>query len=267
MKKAVVTIAASIIITGAAATSASAAEYEVQKGDNLWEIADDNNTTVDELMNINQLKTTIVYPEQKLLVNNIHVVEQGDTLTSIAKKYDVKVNEVKKWNNLSSDLIIIGQELEIKGANISKEIQKPQEEKTVEAKSETKTNENETTVPAQEQEQVSTPETETSKDSSDKPDGQTFTVTATAYTAKCDGCSGVTATGVNLNANPNAKVIAVDPSVIPLGSQVYVEGYGYATAADTGGAIKGNKIDVHVPSKDEARSWGVRTVNVTVIGK
>src|SRR5690606_25533069 len=61
--------------------------------------------------------------------------------------------------------------------------------------------------------------------------GKEFYVTATAYTASCNGCSGVTATGFNLRANPDAKVIAVDPSVIPLGSKVYVEGYGYAIAA------------------------------------
>ena len=48
-------------------------------------------------------------------------------------------------------------------------------------------------------------------------------------------------------------MIAVDPNVIPLGSKVYVEGYGEAIAADTGGAIKGNKIDVHVPSKSQAK--------------
>lgn len=92
-----------------------------------------------------------------------------------------------------------------------------------------------------------------------------MTVTATAYTANDGGISGITATGVNLNKNPNAKVIAVDPSVIPLGSKVYVEGYGEAIAADTGGAIKGNKIDVHVPSKSQAQNWGVKSVKVKVL--
>ena len=86
--------------------------------------------------------------------------------------------------------------------------------------------------------------------------GKEIYVIATAYTANCNGCSGTTATGINLHANPNAKVIAVDPSVIPLGTKVYVEGYGYAVAADTGGAIKGNKIDVFFASKAEAYRWG-----------
>src|SRR5690625_5188783 len=101
--------------------------------------------------------------------------------------------------------------------------------------------------------------------SEDKAEGNVINATATAYTAKCVGCSGITATGVDLNANPNAKVIAVDPSVIPLGSQVYVEGYGYAVAADTGGSIKGNKVDVHLPTKAEAINWGNRAVKVTII--
>ncbi len=93
--------------------------------------------------------------------------------------------------------------------------------------------------------------------------GKELTVTATAYTAYCQGCSGITATGINLRNNPHAKVIAVDPNVIPLGSRVWVEGYGEAIAGDTGGAIKGNIIDVHVPTKDDAYQWG-RRFNVKV---
>lgn len=95
--------------------------------------------------------------------------------------------------------------------------------------------------------------------------GKEFYVTATAYTANCSGCSGVTATGLNLKANPSSKVIAVDPSVIPLGSKVWVEGYGYAIAADTGGAIKGNKIDVFISSKSQAASWGRKKVRIKVL--
>ena len=95
--------------------------------------------------------------------------------------------------------------------------------------------------------------------------GTEFYVTATAYTASCNGCSGRTATGLNLRANPNMKVIAVDPSVIPLGTKVYVEGYGYAVAADTGGAIKGYIIDLFMPSKAEAYRWGRKKVKIKVL--
>lgn len=99
-----------------------------------------------------------------------------------------------------------------------------------------------------------------------KAAGKTVTVEATAYTAMCaEGCTGVTATGVNLKDNPNKKVIAVDPSVIPLGSKVYVPGYGTAVAADTGGGINGNEIDIHVPNESTATSWGRRNIQVQVI--
>ncbi|MFC6387138.1 peptidoglycan-binding protein [Sporolactobacillus kofuensis] len=92
-----------------------------------------------------------------------------------------------------------------------------------------------------------------------------FYANSTAYTAHCTGCSGTTATGIDLIRNPNAKVIAVDPSVIPLGTRLYVEGYGYAVAGDTGGAIKGRKIDVFFNNNTDALQWGRRTVKVKVL--
>ncbi|MFD1039894.1 ubiquitin-like domain-containing protein [Virgibacillus byunsanensis] len=103
-----------------------------------------------------------------------------------------------------------------------------------------------------------------SSDSS-KSSSKEMTMTASAYTAGCSGCSGYTSTGINLNANPDMKVIAVDPSVIPLGTRVWVEGYGEAVAGDTGGSIKGHRIDVHVPTKSDAYRFGVRKVKVKIL--
>ncbi len=66
--------------------------------------------------------------------------------------------------------------------------------------------------------------------------------------------------------NPNGwSTIAVDRSVIPLGTKVYVENYGYAIAEDVGGAIKGNKIDIYVNSTAEAYRWGRRTVTIYIL--
>jgi uncharacterized protein YabE (DUF348 family) len=90
-------------------------------------------------------------------------------------------------------------------------------------------------------------------------------VTASAYTAYCQGCSGKTSTGIDLRANPSAKVIAVDPNIIPLGSKVYVEGYGYAIAADTGSGINGYEIDVFFPKKSDAFRWGKKRVKVRIL--
>ena len=100
---------------------------------------------------------------------------------------------------------------------------------------------------------------------SNETSAKEFYVSSTAYTANCNGCSGITATGINLRANPDMKVIAVDPSVIPLGTRVYVEGYGYAVAGDTGGAIVGNKIDVFFPDKASAYRWGRKRVKIKIL--
>lgn len=59
-------------------------------------------------------------------------------------------------------------------------------------------------------------------------------------------------------------VVAVDPRVIPLGSRLYIPGYGWAVAADTGGAIVGNKIDLWMPTLAQCYQWGVRPVTIQV---
>src|SRR5690625_563215 len=102
-------------------------------------------------------------------------------------------------------------------------------------------------------------------ESNNTSDGEVMYMNATAYSADCSGCSGITATGIDLKSNPNKKVVAVDPNVIPLGSTVWVEGYGTAVAGDTGGAINGKTIDLHVPSHAEADAFGRQTVKVKVI--
>ncbi|HLR79708.1 MAG TPA: LysM peptidoglycan-binding domain-containing protein [Bacillota bacterium] len=281
MRKMVAAIATGVMITGAAATSASAESYEVKKGENLWEIANQYNTTVDHLMDVNNLNDATIQPNQKLVINNKsedkdtepYIVEKGDTLFGIGKEFNVSVQDLKQWNNLNSDMIFVGQSLETTATNTSNNSTSKSQEKQAqsepkaqedESRQEKQSTEKKNTSKSSESSSASKQETK-SNESADAPEGKTISVSATAYTASCDGCTGVTATGVDLNKDPDAKVIAVDPNVIPLGTKVHVEGYGYATAADVGSAIKGNKIDVHVPSKNEARNWGVRKVNVTVV--
>lgn len=83
----------------------------------------------------------------------------------------------------------------------------------------------------------------------------TLTVTATAYTLQ-----GQTATGAPVGYG----VVAVDPSVIPLGTRMTIPGYGEGVAADTGGAIQGATIDLWFPTSAEAAAWGRRTVTITL---
>ncbi|MEH7548459.1 SH3 domain-containing protein [Neobacillus vireti] len=91
-----------------------------------------------------------------------------------------------------------------------------------------------------------------------------FIVEATAYTP-LESSSGMTAAGYNIRKNPNMKLIAVDPKVIPIGTKVWVEGYGEAIAGDTGGAIKGRKIDVLFPTVKQALQWGRKNVKVRIL--
>jgi 3D (Asp-Asp-Asp) domain-containing protein len=60
-------------------------------------------------------------------------------------------------------------------------------------------------------------------------------------------------------------VVAVDPNVIPMGTRLYIKGYGDAIAADQGGAIKGNRVDLFFDSHQEAMDWGIKTVKVTIL--
>lgn len=86
--------------------------------------------------------------------------------------------------------------------------------------------------------------------------GRQLTVRATAY-----ALPGTTATGVGVRYG----IIAVDPRVIPLGTRLYVPGYGEGIAADTGGAVKGNRIDVWLPSQARAEEWGAKTITITIL--
>ncbi|GAM14058.1 3D domain-containing protein [Mesobacillus selenatarsenatis] len=255
MKKSLLSLVAAAAISGAAGTQAQAEEIVVHKGDTLWGISKEYGVTVDSLKKWNNLSSDVIHPNDLLEVSPIKYaqVRKGDTLWSISKAYGVTVNDLKDWNKLSSDLIHPGMSLAVY-TNMPADMK-------VEKKS-AKPAATPVATPA------AAPATQvTAQPAATKPAAATnqITVEATAYTANCTGCSGITKTGVNLKANPNAKVIAVDPTVIPLGSKVYVEGYGYATAEDIGGAIKGNRIDVFIPTQSAALQWGRKQVKVTIL--
>jgi 3D (Asp-Asp-Asp) domain-containing protein len=85
-----------------------------------------------------------------------------------------------------------------------------------------------------------------------------------AYRLKVDAVAyylpGRTASGLPVRKG----VVAVDPSVIPLGTRMHVPGYGKAIAADVGVAIKGRIIDLWMPNDASARKWGRKTLTITV---
>ena len=90
---------------------------------------------------------------------------------------------------------------------------------------------------------------------------QTMTMTATAYSWGCGNGDGYTATMTPVREG----VIAVDPEVIPLGTQVEIVGLGMFSAEDRGGLIKGNRVDIFMPSRGEALEYGRQMVEVRVI--
>lgn len=93
-----------------------------------------------------------------------------------------------------------------------------------------------------------------------------ISVRSTAYSPRKDYGRATTASGMVAVRDANGtSTVAVDPRVIPLGTKLYIEGYGYAIAADTGLAIKGNKVDLFFNTLSEAKSWGARYVNVHII--
>ncbi|TYS26415.1 LysM peptidoglycan-binding and 3D domain-containing protein [Bacillus pumilus] len=262
MKKTIMSLVAvaAISTTAFGAQQASAKEITVKKGDTLWGISQKNDVSLKDLKGWNNLSTDMIYVGDKLTISSKektqeqYKVQKGDSLWKIAQKFNVSISDIKSWNNLNSDIIMIGSTLSVAGqasAPVSSEPVQKQEP----------VHKEQTTKKAAPKKETAKAESSSASQSVQKE----MTVTATAYTANDGGISGITATGVNLNKNPQAKVIAVDPKVIPLGSKVYVEGYGEAIAADTGGAIKGNKIDVHVPSKSQAKNWGVKSVKVKVL--
>ena len=88
-----------------------------------------------------------------------------------------------------------------------------------------------------------------------------LTMQASAYSAQDPGNGNYTATGSRLKKG----IVSVDPKLIPLGTRLYIEGYGYAVADDVGGAIKGHRIDLAYDSRSEALQFGRQTVKVYVL--
>lgn len=263
MKKHIVTLTAiAVLSVGAATTASASSSYTVQSGDTLWGVSQDKNVSVESLKGWNNLSSDLILPSQELEIDgqaatpktnsSTYTVKSGDTLFEIASAHGISLDSLTSWNGISGYMIYPGDTLTVKGGTAVAE-KAPAKTASAPAKS---------TAPAPTP--ASAP-AEKAPTQASTQSGKTMTVSATAYTAYCAGCSGTTATGIDLRSNPNQKVIAVDPSVIPLGSKVWVEGYGEAIAGDTGGAIKGNKIDVFIPTQGEALDWGRKNITIKVL--
>ena len=164
-------------------------------------------------------------------------------------------------NFINKDNIILNLETENKKEIINKMIDTISNEKLVDGK----------VVPKEEKKASEKTDTEKSSNdsSNDKSSDRSFdyskvlVMNATSYTndPSENGGYGTTRLGTPLRYG----VVAVDPKVIPLGTKLYIEGYGYAVAEDTGGAIKGNRIDLCFTSRAQADNFGRRNVKVYIL--
>jgi 3D (Asp-Asp-Asp) domain-containing protein/LysM repeat protein len=287
-----------LIHPGDVLTIAQQKQYTVKQGDTLWDIALEHQVTVSQIKEWNQLQTDFIHPGLKLFIfdglktSNTAVTEKpimpaakeskGTTTSAAApstNKTTSKDRTPEATAPSTSNTASKDRTPEATAPSTSKTTAKgntPEAtaaangntpEATAPAKNNTAANGNtpEATAPAQSNSAANgnTPEATTSAKNNSA--AKEIIVEASAYTASCEGCTGITATGINLKTNPNAKVISVDPAIIPLGSKVYVEGYGEAIAGDTGGAIKGNRIDVFFPSQQDAINFGVKKLKVTIL--
>jgi 3D (Asp-Asp-Asp) domain-containing protein/LysM repeat protein len=259
MLKKIKTLLAAVVLSGTVSANVQAATVTVQKGDTLWDLSRSNQTSVEEIQKLNNLTKDIIHPGDTLTIasKKRYKVRKGDNLWDLAKIYGVSVTQLKDWNNLITDFIYPGTTLVIyEGLHMSNKAKAKKPVKQVVRKA---------AAPKPAAKPVAKAPKKSAPAAKAKPRTKVITVKATAYTAYCKGCSGITKTGINIRKNPNKKVIAVDPKVIPLGTKVYVPGYGEAIAGDIGGAIKGNRIDVFIPSKKAATKYGVKNINIKIL--
>ncbi|MEK7018149.1 3D domain-containing protein [Bacillus sp. FSL R9-9410] len=246
-----------------------------------------------DLRQIEEDKKEIDEKEASLVVDKQKLAKaQADLKDNLKKRQDNLQTVQAKYNQIASQLNLAAEEKAKVEANmkaVQETIAREQEaariaaEERAKAEAAAKAEQEElakakAAAAKQKEEQAAKPAEPVAKDTTPaKPDpkpaqgGKEFYVTATAYTADPSengykpGEIVKSKLGHNLTANPNMKLIAVDPAVIPLGSTVYVENYGTAIAGDTGSAIKGHIIDLLMPDSATANNWGRRSVKVTIL--
>ncbi|MGN4578688.1 cell wall-binding protein EntB [Bacillus cereus group sp. MYBK38-2] len=211
----------------------------------------------------------VAKPKEEVKVQEVVKPKEEVKVQEVVKpKEEVKVQEVAKAKEEAKAQEIAKAKEEAKAQEIAKAKEEAKAQEIAKAKEEAKAQEI-----AKAKEEAKAREALKAKEES-KNNAQSakreLTVVATAYTADPseNGTYGgrvLTAMGHDLTVNPNMRIIAVDPKVIPLGSKVWVEGYGEAIAGDTGSAIKGNRIDVLMGSKSKAMNWGRQTVKVKIL--
>ncbi len=191
-----------------------------------------------------------------------YTVKYGDTLSVIAEAMDVSLDALIRVNDIqNANLIYAGTTFKFSADKQEVVVKTEEEEHTYKVEDNTEVVEVKAVEPTPQT--ATSQEVQTTTTSSASTEGYTLTVEATAYSYAEPGLSNYTADGTNLVNDP--MVIAVDPRVIPLGTMIEIPGYGVFRAADTGGAIVGNKIDVHFPTVAQTYNFGRRTITIRIL--
>ena len=184
---------------------------------------------------LTDMRETLVVEKESLNEKQVAAVEKKEALnTKVADLRKVLAENESELNNLNAE------ERAIKAEQGAKR-------RAAAAR-------NNVTTASSNQSAASKSTSNTTQKSASTSAGEWRTVQATGYSTQQRGLSTHTALGIDLRVNP--RVIAVDPRVIPLGSLVEVQGLGVYVAGDTGGAIKGNIIDIHYPTVGQAFKLG-----------
>ena len=191
-----------------------------------------------------------------------YTVKYGDTLSVIAEAMDVSLDALIRVNDIqNANLIYAGTTIKFSADKQEVVVKTEEEEYTYKVEDNTEVVEVKAVEPTPQT--ATSQEVQTTTTAAAATEGYTLTVEATAYSYAEAGLSSYTADGTNLVNDP--MVIAVDPRVIPLGTLVEIPGYGVFRAADTGGAIVGNKIDVHFPTVAQTYNFGRRTITIRIL--
>ena len=191
-----------------------------------------------------------------------YTVKYGDTLSVIAEAMDVSLDALIRVNDIqNANLIYAGTTIKFSADKQEVVVKNEEEEHTYKVQDNTEVVEVKPVEPTPQK--ATSQEVQTTTTAPAASEGYTLTVEATAYSYAEAGLSSYTADGTNLVNDP--MVIAVDPRVIPLGTMVEIPGYGVFRAADTGGAIVGNKIDVHFPTVAQTYNFGRRTITIRIL--
>ncbi|WP_373836907.1 3D domain-containing protein [Jeotgalibaca arthritidis] len=193
-----------------------------------------------------------------------YMITWGDTLSAIAAATEISLDTLVEVNNISNaDMIIVGNKISLSSDKSIVTVGEGEETRSYDVSHEEEIVEVETPVVETVVETPVVEEVVVEETAPATSEGYTITVEATAYSTNQPSLSDYTYTGINLRQTPN--VIAVDPSVIPLGSTVVIPGYGTFIAGDTGSAIVGNRIDVHITDLNAAWAFGRQTMTITVL--